>query len=196
MPRMPSRPGDQCTHARCVLPQIRATAKYAGLTLSCAEVRLDEWAQLKSDAPMATNLILCYGDNGSEFHLTSSLTMMSFVASLVPASELLGQNQLERAQIDGWADFIWHSIDLPLHALRSMDPPEADLTKEIHCQLGNALLRVQNHLQNNPYLVGTKFSLADLSLAISLSETPQSAHPSEGSVLADWSKRTKEALKT
>ena len=95
--------------------------------------------------------------------------------------------------MDGWMSFIWHSIDLPIHALRDLDSSDSEVIDVIVTQVEEALLHLASRLETNQYLVGSQASIADLSLTLSLSDAPKpllnSPCLSETSVLFQWHQR-------
>ena len=127
---------------------------------------------MKRLSPFAKSLVLTY----KEQHVTTSNSMMRAVASLAPASGLLGTCDLEEAQIDGWLSFLWTSIDLPSYILAGGE------NIQIQKDLDEALAKLDGHLRDKRFMVGDAVSLADISLAISL----EKVKPNEGSNLSRW----------
>ncbi|KAG7370968.1 asparaginyl-tRNA synthetase [Nitzschia inconspicua] len=161
-------------HAQKVI----AAAKYANVPLSCETVTAEECASI---SPLAKSLVLCYGD----VPVTTSNAMMRTIATLSPASCLLGTSAAEDATIDGWLSFIWTSIDLPL----SVAGDELGDNSAVEQDVAKALETIEKYLTESKraYMVGNSLSLADISLAVSLSlASLPSAKPSEGSVLGEY----------
>ena len=83
--------------------------------------------------------------------------MVRYIASLVPASELMGQNDIEAAQVDSWLSFIWHSIELPicayieektkLSATETEEGPNEGIMDGIRSKVGSAMMIVERHLR-------------------------------------------------
>lgn len=152
-------------------------AKYANVPLSTETVTPEECAAI---SPFAKSLVLCCGD----VPVTTSHAMMRTVAAVAPSSGLLGKTPMDDATIDGWLSFIWSSLDLPLVVAASGGEThvvEQDVTK--------ALETIEKYLSSSQrkYMVGDALSLADISLAVSLSSSAfPSAKPTEGSVLGEY----------
>ena len=96
--------------------------------------------------------------------------------------------------------FIWHSIDLPIHALRELDnsSDSEQVIDAIVAQVEESLLCLARRLETNQYLVGSQFSITDLSLTLSLSDAPKtvlnSPYLSETSVLSQWQQQVRENM--
>ncbi len=118
--------------------------------------------------PTSASLVLkYYGVSSDEVLLGGSAnTILRAIANFSPAKLLLGASNIQAAQTDGWASFIWSSIEVPLQALAI---GSSGLTEEaavgIHEDLDAALTRVNAHLLHNTFLVGTtSITIADISL--------------------------------
>jgi elongation factor 1-gamma len=90
--------------------------------------------------------------------------------SLLGAPHLLGadQDDFTRSKIDQWIDFTNNEVQLPVSTwvyphlgLFQSNPDEIRLVRRAS---KNALRIVDEHLQNNTFLVGERISLADISL--------------------------------
>ena len=105
------------------------------------------------------------------------------IASMSPANELLGRNDVEAAQVDSWLSFLWHSIELPLHVLREMGSLTSSEGKgettegSVQLQLKSAVTTIEAHLakkmkqqqsslEHISYFVGESITLADISIAV------------------------------
>lgn len=106
--------------------------------------------------------------------------MIRMIASVAPASGLLGRNAIEAAQVDSWLSFLWHSIELPLHVFKERESltngggnDELKL-QDVTSQLQSSLETVESHLTkqeqsfHSSYFVGESTTLADICLAVSL----------------------------
>jgi hypothetical protein len=112
--------------------------------------------------------------------------MLRTIASVSPASGLLGKSSIEDATIDGWLSFVWNSIDVPLAAAVSIESGETSAMEE---DVAKALETVEKYLASSQrtYMVGDSLTLADISLAISLNTAKlPGVKPAEGSVLGEW----------
>jgi hypothetical protein len=106
--------------------------------------------------------------------------MMRTVAAVAPASGLLGKNDLEDAMVDGWLSFVWSSIDLPMQVLADKD------NKAIQKDVDAALAKLEAHLTFQTYMVGHSITLADISLAVSLTSAPPTEGEESSSNLFRW----------
>ena len=116
---------------------------------------------------------------GSGFHITMSNSMIRTIASIAPASELLGRNDFEAAQVDSWLSFLWHSMELPLQVWNDLSAlPYSEKVKlereAVRSQLKSAMATIEGYLTTkNPslqksYFVGESITLADICLAVAL----------------------------
>lgn len=104
-------------------------------------------------------------NDSTTIHLANS--MIRFLASLVPSSGLLGQTQSEKAQINSWLTFLWHNVELPMHALTQAHD-DIRVADHIQVKLGMAFKRIDSYLQKQSNLVGSSTTLADICLAVVL----------------------------
>jgi glutathione S-transferase len=116
---------------------------------------------------------------GSDFHISMSNSMIRTIASIAPASELLGRNEFEAAQVDSWLSFLWHSMELPLHVWEDLSalPYSGEVKTEreaVESQLKSAMATIEAHLTTKDqslqksYFVGESITLADICLAVAL----------------------------
>jgi glutathione S-transferase len=129
-------------------------------------------ADLKSISPLAKALVVTY--QGQPVATVNAI--LRLIASLAPASKLLGVSDMDDALIDGWLSYIWSSVDLPLAA--------AGENEAVQKELKGALDTIEAHLAKNSYMVGDGVSLADISLAVSLQEANYKCD--DGSKLLAW----------
>ena len=157
--------------------QVIATALYAGVSLTLA-------------APPTTGsdskpLVLTFDDN---LHITTSNAMMRLIAAMAPASDLLGDSDEANAFIDGWLNFVWNSIDVPLQVL-SQDASVASVKDDVAASLQTLEEHLAKH-ENQPYLVGRKVSVGDISLAVTLSRATSlgvfNVETTDAKTLAHW----------
>ena len=114
---------------------------------------VESQAELRQQTtPMAKSLVLTYC---SDMHLFTTNTMMRFIATLAPGRNILGTTDVEKANVDGWLDFIWWSLDVPLAA-----DPNADISVPLET--------LNKHLQCQTHLVGKCLTIADISLFVTL----------------------------
>ena len=140
--------------------------------------------QFQCIGPPSNSLVLSMG---KDFHITMTNSMIRAIASVAPASELLGRNDCEAAQVDSWLCFLWHSIELPLHVLNespsafhTVDEGKTEIELEgVKSQLKTAIETVEAYLTKKQLLqqleksqpaffVGESITLADICLAVSL----------------------------
>jgi elongation factor 1-gamma len=133
---------------------------------------------LKGMTPLAKSLVLSFSIGTSTKHIATSNAMMRTVASIAPASGLLGGSDADDAMVDSWLSFVWSSIDLPLYAWRKH--PTGSLTIKFDATLH----KVETHLMERTYIVGRSMTLADISLAVSLQCAGKT--PEDGSNLSRW----------
>jgi glutathione S-transferase len=149
--------------------QVLAVASYACITLSTTVVP-DAESHSTVDpllrdmaSPPATGLVLCIGDC---LRITMVNAMVRFLASIAEAKRLVGCDKFEEAQVDSWLSFLWHSVELPLHAMMEADDNQA-VSIHIHSKLLVSLDSIESQLkcQQGGFLVGTSTTIADICLA-------------------------------
>lgn len=113
----------------------------------------------------STGLVLFVGNH---LRIAKVNGMVRLLASMAPASGLLGSTNFEEAQIESWLSYLWHFVDLPLHLLGA-DGYQA-VTNHIHAQLRVALKNIEAwlNIQDSGYLVGKSTTIVDVCLAIAL----------------------------
>lgn len=109
-------------------------------------------------------LVLVYSPpsgTGAETRIPGTNASLRLIANLAPGASLLGTNEIEKAQVDGWLSFAWSSMDLPLEVLFQ----DKDAAKN---DWNSALTKVDQHLLNRTYMVGHTVTLADICLVVTL----------------------------
>jgi glutathione S-transferase len=160
---------------------VLAVAKYASVHVATEVQPAQELhgQPVAANSPSPKSLVLSIG---SDVHITMSNSMIRTIASIAPASELLGRNDFEAAQVDSWLSFLWHSVELPLHVLNDLESlpnsgEKAETEVEgVKSQLKSAIATVEGHLTKkqqqslppNSYIVGVSITLADICLAVAL----------------------------
>lgn len=138
--------------------------------LSLKEATSEELQQMSI---LAKSLVLtCKLDNSANANriaITGSNAMMRFISSLAPVSQLQGQSELCRGLVDGWLEFAWNSLELPLQVL-SLRVKDGSKTVDaaVLKDMDAVLMTVENHLKDKEYFVGDCITLADISIAVSL----------------------------
>eukprot|EP01051_Picozoa_sp_SAG22_P001661 SAG22_NODE_68_length_22846_cov_32.458258_4_plen_156_part_00 len=94
------------------------------------------------------------------------------VAGLKADTQLLGGSYFESAQVQQWQDFAATLIDLPIsnwvYQILGWMAYSPQITKKAQQDVKASLAILDSHLLNNAFLVGTKITLADVSLVCSL----------------------------
>lgn len=119
-------------------------------------VQTSSWTPPPSNG---STLKLIAGDT----HIASTNAALRLIASLAPGAKLLGTTDVERAQVDGWLNFAWSSIDLPLQVLLQAHDkhPSVDAWN-------GALSKLDQHLLYRTFLVGNALSVADIRIVVAL----------------------------
>lgn len=88
------------------------------------------------------------------------------VARMSPASNLLGQNPFEQAQIDQWIETTFVDLTLPVSAwtypILQKAPSNADVMQKARQDVQAFFGNLNKHLQTRTYLVGESVTLADI----------------------------------
>lgn len=86
--------------------------------------------------------------------------------------KLYGRTPYHTGLIDQWIDFAANEIDFPaaawLYPIYGLFPENADATKAAKGDIRKALKLLDDHLLHHQFLVGDRFSLADIVVAMSL----------------------------
>jgi len=138
--------------------KVIATAIAAGVHLDRVEVKSQEDV-IKATGPIAKSLALTFDKTA---HIGTTISMMRTIASIAPATKLLGATDIEKAHGDAWLSFIWSSIDMPIESM-ILSPHEA--TK---ADLASSLQVIESHLASKSYMVGDAITCVDISLVVAL----------------------------
>lgn len=128
------------------------------IPLELAEVASAE--ELLTKTANAKSLVLTYDE---KTHVATSNAMMRLIASMAPATGLLGDTDAESALVDGWISFVFNSLDVPLEVLNRDATVQA-----VQTDVAQSLDTLDAHLAKQTYMVGDKITLADISLVLSL----------------------------
>jgi asparaginyl-tRNA synthetase len=107
-------------------------------------------------------LVLAFG---SSIRIGTVNAALRLIASLAPASGLLGESDTDQAKVDGWLSFLWSSVDLPLQVL-VQDPQSQAALKDLF----DVLVNIDALMLRQTFLVGHSPTLADIRLAVSLEQ--------------------------
>lgn len=135
--------------------QILVTAEFASISIA-RKIVISQAELCAQTTPLAKSLVLSCGEH-VDLYLTSTNTIMRYLANLVPQSHLMGSTNVEKAQVDSWLEYIWCSLDIPIGA------GEGNLSVPLKI--------LEKHLRNRETatcLVGNDISIADISLVVSL----------------------------
>lgn len=135
-----------------------STALYASVPVEIADAT--SVADLQSKTAMAKSLVLTFDE---KTHIGTTNAMMRLIASVAPATGLLGETDEESALVDGWVSYAFNSLDVPLDVL------ERDTTvKSVQADIAHSLAVLDAHLTYQTFMVGHTITLADISIALSL----------------------------
>jgi glutathione S-transferase len=108
--------------------------------------------------------------------LTENTAILPYLADLQPGTPLFAPaGSVERAQIQGWLGYV--ATEIHVGAFRPINRPERysgdeaafpGIRQRALQQLANALKPVEAQLAQAPYLVGNRFTLADVYLGVFL----------------------------
>eukprot|EP00934_Nitzschia_sp_Nitz4_P005274 Nitzschia sp. Nitz4//scaffold137_size62074//1003//1652//NITZ4_006400-RA/size62074-snap-gene-0.21-mRNA-1//-1//CDS//3329535655//5264//frame0 len=140
--------------------KVHAVASLAQIPIQEQSCTLDD---LERRSPFSKGLILVYGNSSVSF----CQSMMKLIARLDPSSSLLGSNSLQEGLIEGWMDFSWHSLELPLNTI---EQGGSEVLPSIKPRLVQSLQILDQHLgqAKTTYLVGNTLSLADVCVGVVL----------------------------
>ena len=95
---------------------------------------------------------------------------MKVVASLSPASNLLGCSNVEAAHVDSWVSYAVTSIEVAVNALAAAKTSggDASLLEAIAKDLSDALGAVNSHVSAAEFMVGSCLTCADIAIACAL----------------------------
>eukprot|EP00429_Kryptoperidinium_foliaceum_P002875 CAMPEP_0176009042 /NCGR_PEP_ID=MMETSP0120_2-20121206/4050_1 /TAXON_ID=160619 /ORGANISM="Kryptoperidinium foliaceum, Strain CCMP 1326" /LENGTH=107 /DNA_ID=CAMNT_0017341833 /DNA_START=381 /DNA_END=700 /DNA_ORIENTATION=- len=94
--------------------------------------------------------------------------MMHVVASS-SNSTLLPPDGWRAAQVNSWLAYLWHALEIPLHALKQVLVTNTDSVPGIpplHATIHQGLKKIAWHLSSKRYFVGYSLTLADVSFAV------------------------------
>eukprot|EP00554_Chaetoceros_debilis_P000666 CAMPEP_0194086750 /NCGR_PEP_ID=MMETSP0149-20130528/22315_1 /TAXON_ID=122233 /ORGANISM="Chaetoceros debilis, Strain MM31A-1" /LENGTH=777 /DNA_ID=CAMNT_0038769917 /DNA_START=92 /DNA_END=2425 /DNA_ORIENTATION=+ len=130
-------------------------------------------------SPLANGLALTLADGSTSFGGSSS-AIMKIVASLAPASGLLGGSDLESAQVDSWVAYGTTNFEVPVSALKvaaaaasaSAGKVNEGMVKSIKDDMAYSLSVLNCHVTPDDanYMVGKSVTIADIALACALRE--------------------------
>lgn len=146
--------------------KIEIAAQYNNIALGVTDVK--DGAAVKDMNPMGKVPVLKTAD-GSIFE---SNAILRYVARANQASQLLGTNAFESAQVDQWVDFAANEIDLaaaawcyPILGFTNYNHPATEKAKT---DITNVLSVLDAYLLTRTFLVGNAVTLADIAVATSL----------------------------
>jgi aspartyl/asparaginyl-tRNA synthetase len=126
--------------------------------------------ELSSASPLAQGLALTLS-NGSSFGGSSSY-LMKTIATLAPASCLLGSGDHEAAQVDSWVTYGTTNFDVPIAALKAAiqagGTADDSLVASIKKDIDYSISVLNCHLLPQTYMVGSQITVADIALALAL----------------------------
>ncbi len=99
--------------------------------------------------------------------------MLKIVASLSPASGLLGQSDADAAQVDSWVSYATTNFEVPVAALKQSTAASTDtasLVESMKKDLEYSISVLNCHLIPTGYMVGSSFTIADIALAVALQD--------------------------
>lgn len=142
-------------------------ARLASISITKKDATIEE---LSSASPLARGLALSLSD-GTSFGGTSSF-LMKTVASLAPASRLLGNGDNHTAQVDSWVTYGTTNFEVPIAAVKAAilaggnsDDP---LVQSIRKDIDYSISVLNCHLLPNAYMVGNEITVADIALVVAL----------------------------
>jgi len=95
-----------------------------------------------------------------------------FLARIDPKTQLFGNDDFEKAQVDQWLDFTLSEIDLPtrvwIFAILGMLEVDAAGLAKAKADIRKVLGILNDHLEDRTFLVGERVTLADIVVAIHL----------------------------
>ncbi|MFP6808562.1 MAG: glutathione S-transferase family protein [Pseudomonadales bacterium] len=151
--------------------------KEKGIEIPCTEVDLRAGENLK-DEYLALNpfgrVPVLELDNGK--YLSESLAICAYIEGLHPEPNLFGESAEERAFIEMWSRRVELNVLMPVaQAFRNLTgffkdretcvPEWGQVSAEAAI---SAVALFEEHLGNNSYLVNDRYSVADMTLAITL----------------------------
>ena len=97
---------------------------------------------------------------------------MKVVASLSPASNLLGSSDVQAATVDSWVSYSVTSIDVAVQAIAAAKSSGSDaaLLGDIEKDFNVALRVLNGHVSGTPFMVGSSLTSADIAIASALYE--------------------------
>lgn len=132
--------------------------------------RITTAEDLLSISPLAQGLAVTLS-TGSSFGGTSSY-LMKTIATLAPASCLLGNGDHEAAQVDSWVTYGTTNFDVPVAALKAAilagGKADASLLASIKKDLDYSISVLNCHLLPQSYMVGNQITVADIALCVAL----------------------------
>lgn len=136
--------------------KLLAVANHTGTTLTRSEGSNDALSLTIPNTPTPFT--------GSSSHL------MKVLASLSPASNLLGSSDLEASKVDSWVSYATTSLDAPIQALAAAKASNATdaLLDAIAKDFSYALSVLTCHVTAADWFVGSQVTCADLAVACSL----------------------------
>lgn len=121
--------------------------------------------------------------------LSENTAILPYLADLKPGTSLFAPaGSVERAQIQSWLGYL--ATEVHVGAFRLINRPERFSTDEAAFpgirqrglqQLANALKPIEEQLEKTPYLIGNRFTLADIYLGVFVGWSARA-----GALLADF----------
>ncbi|KAG8719993.1 hypothetical protein FRC08_001429 [Ceratobasidium sp. 394] len=151
--------------------RIRAVAAFAGFKIGSAEdyVHYETNKTPEFRAKFRSGKIPAFESNDG-FCLFEGSAIARYIASLSPASGLLGTSPKEAALVDQWVSFVDHELGAKLYMLTAMLQGQHPYLKQadqtFRPRVFRALETLNSHLVENMFLIPTeRISLADISFA-------------------------------
>ena len=143
--------------------------------------------------------------------LTEVISICTYLEAVYPQKPLMGSEPLEKAQIVGWSHWLFTQIFMPTaDVFRNGNPAFAghavpgtlaleqipDLIDRGKARLADNLPKVDNHLADKDFIMGSSFTFADTELLawISFMKMARQPLPESCTNIAAWQERAKATL--
>lgn len=126
-----------------------------------ADMSVEKSTELTRLEASAKNMVL----QTSGGNLTQHIAILRFLAGLSSSSNLLGAEDIDRAQVDQWLEFSWQELEVPLQLLLNSSESES-VVRQATQDVVNNFSVLEDHLSSRTYLVGETLSVSDISLFV------------------------------
>jgi asparaginyl-tRNA synthetase len=147
--------------------KVLATASKGSIPV---HIRSASAAEVASLTTLFDGMVLTLPDGKTSVSGSAS-SIMKTVASLAPASGLVGHGDAEEAEIDSWVTYGQTNIEVPVAAMKAARTKiDSAVMDSIKKDMDHTISVLNCHVMPKKYMVGDSFTVADIAIACALKD--------------------------